>query len=63
MTFRQALGSQTTLLDKFVQRRLRWFWHAERMTIDQIPHNVPYAGVEGKQTKAVADPDYNGKTM
>ena|SRR6218665_439085 len=30
---RQALGSQTTLLDSVVQRRLRWFGHVERMTI------------------------------
>src|SRR6218665_2896583 len=28
---RQVLGSQTTLLDKIVQRRLRWFGHVERM--------------------------------
>src|SRR6218665_1422003 len=30
--------SQTTLLDKDVQRRLRCFRHVERMTVDRIPH-------------------------
>jgi len=35
---RQSLGIQTTLLDKVVQRRLRWFGHGERMPVDLIPH-------------------------
>ena len=34
---RQPLGTQTTLSDKVVQRRLRQFGHVERMTIDRIP--------------------------
>jgi len=37
---RHALDSQTTLLDKAVQRRLRWFGHMERMSSDRIPQNA-----------------------
>jgi len=48
---RQALGSQTTLLDKVVQRRLRRFGHVEIMTIDRIPHNALHARFEGKRNK------------
>jgi len=44
----QTLASQTVLLDKFVQRRLRWFGHAERMTIGRIPHNALHANFKGK---------------
>ena len=45
---RQALGSQTTRLDKVVQQRLRWFGHVERMPVDRIPHNARHARFEGK---------------
>ena len=48
---RQALGIQTTLLDKVVQQRLRWFGHVERMPVDLTPHNVLHARVEGKRNK------------
>src|SRR6218665_3583019 len=37
---RQALVSRTTLLDKAVQLRLRWFGHVEKMTVDRIPHSA-----------------------
>jgi len=37
---RQAVCNQTALLDKFVQRRLRWFGHVEKMSIDRISHNA-----------------------
>src|SRR6218665_2990132 len=47
----QALDSQTTLLDKVVQRRLLWFGHAERMSIHRIPHNAVHARFEGKRNK------------
>jgi hypothetical protein len=48
---RQALGIQTTLLDKVIQRRLRWFGHVERMPFDRIPHNALHARFEGKRNK------------
>ena len=48
---RQSLGIQTTLLDKVVQRRLRWFGHVERMPADRIPHNALHARFEGKRNK------------
>src|SRR6218665_1863772 len=48
---RQALGNQTTLLDKVVQRRLRWFGHVERMSNDQVPHNSLHARFKGKRNK------------
>src|SRR6218665_1459035 len=48
---RQALCSQTTLLDKVVQRRLRWFGHVERMSIIRIPNNALHARVERKRNK------------
>ena len=44
---RQALGIQTTLLDKVIQR----FGHVERMPFDRIPHNALHARFEGKRNK------------
>ncbi len=38
----QALGIQTTLLDKVVQQRLRWSGHVKEMTIERIPHSALY---------------------
>ena len=48
---REALGVETTLLDKVVQRRLRWFGHVERMAVDRIPHIALHARFEGKRNK------------
>ena len=48
---RQALGVEKTLLDKVVQRRLRWFGHVERMAVDRIPHIALHARFEGKRNK------------
>jgi len=50
------LGSQTTLLDKVDQQRLRWFGLVERMTVDRIPHNAPHARLKRNE----ADLNYNG---
>ena len=50
-------GSQTTLLDKVVQRRLRWLGYVERMAVDRIPHKTLYAEFE-RETKA--DQDHTG---
>ena len=49
---RQALGVETTLLDKVVQRRLRWFEQVERMAVDRIPHIALHAKFEGKRNKS-----------
>ena len=49
----QALGIQTTLLDKVVQQRLRWFGHVERMPVDRIPHNALHARFEGKTHQGI----------
>jgi len=38
---RQALDSQTTLLDKVIWPILRWFGHVERMTVGQF-HAMHY---------------------
>ena len=56
---RQALCNQTTLLDKVVQRRLLWFGHLERMSIDRIPHIALYMQ-DSKENETKADPDYDG---
>jgi len=49
-------GIQTTLLDKVVQRRLRWVGHVERMTTDRIPHNaLCMQDSMEKETKAEQD--------
>jgi len=48
---RQALSVEPTLLDKVVQRRLRWFGHVERMAVDRIPHIALHARFEGKRNK------------
>ena len=48
---RQSSGSQTTLLDKVVQRRFWWFGHVKEMTIYWISHNALHAGFEGKRNK------------
>ena len=56
---RQALGSQTTLQDKVVQRRLGWFVHVERMTVDRIPHHAHFMQ-DSKEKETKADPDYDG---
>src|SRR5688572_8591 len=49
---RQALGIKTTLLDKVVQQRLRWFGHVGRMPVDRIPHSALHARFEGKRHKS-----------
>ena len=46
---RQALGMKTTLLDKVVQQRLRWFGQVERMPDDRIPHSALHTRFEGKR--------------
>jgi len=48
---------ETTLLDKVVQRRLRWFRHnyIEGMPVDRIPHTALHARFEEKDTKAEPD--------
>ena len=55
---RQALGIQTTLLDKVVQQRLRWYEHVERMPVDRITHNALHARLGEKETKATLDRQY-----
>jgi len=59
---RQALDSQTTLLNKEVLQRLRWFGHMYKewqLTEFQTMHVMQ----KSKEKEAQADPDYDGQII
>ena len=56
---RQSLGIQTTLLDKVVQRRLRWFGHVDRECQLTEFHTMHYMQ-DSKEKETKADQDYAG---